>query len=38
MRRAATRVCVAAGLAATVAWPGAAFAASTITGTVTFDG
>jgi plastocyanin len=29
---------VAAGLAATVAWPGAAFAASTITGTVTFDG
>jgi plastocyanin len=29
---------VAAGLAATVAWPGAAFAASTITGTITFDG
>lgn len=36
---AANRVCLAAGLAAAaVAWPGVALAASTITGTVVFDG
>jgi plastocyanin len=30
--------CVAAGLTATLAWPGVALAASTVTGTVTYDG
>ena len=37
-RRTAKRLCLAAGLAAAMVWPGAAHAASTITGTVTFDG
>ena len=37
-RRTAKRLCLAAGLAAAMVWPGAAYAASTITGTVTFDG
>ena len=32
------RLCVAAGLAAASVWPGVAFAASTITGTITYDG
>jgi plastocyanin len=38
MRRTATRVCLAAALAAAAVWPGVAHAASSITGTVTFDG
>ena len=38
MRRTAKRLCVAAGLAAASVWPGVAFAASTITGTITYDG
>lgn len=38
MCRTAKRVCLAAGLMAAMFWPGAAFAASTITGTVTFAG
>jgi plastocyanin len=38
MRRTANRFFVAAGLVASVVWPGVAFAASTITGTVTFAG
>ena len=39
MRRTANKLCLAAGLAAAaVMWPGAALAASTITGTVTYDG
>jgi plastocyanin len=38
IRGAAKKVCLAAGLVAAVAWPGVAFAASTINGTVTFDG
>ena len=33
----ARRVCLTAGMCAVMLWPGAAFAASTITGTVTFD-
>ena len=37
-RRTAKRLCLAAGLAAAMVLPGAAYAASTITGTVTFDG
>lgn len=32
------RLCLAAGLVTLLAWPGVAFAASSITGTVTFDG
>jgi plastocyanin len=38
MRRTASRFVLAAGLVAGLVWPGVAFAASTITGTVTFDG
>ena len=38
MRRTAKRLCLAAGLAAAVVFPGVAEAASTINGTVTFDG
>jgi plastocyanin len=38
MRRTAKTLCLAAGLVATAAWPGVALAASTISGTVTFDG
>jgi plastocyanin len=38
MRRTANRFFLAAGLVASVVWPGVAFAASTITGTVTFAG
>src|SRR5262245_46530221 len=38
MRRTATRLSLTAGLILTAAWPGVAFAASTITGTVTFTG
>ena len=38
MRRMANRLCQAVALVAVAAYPGAAFAASTITGTVTFDG
>jgi plastocyanin len=38
MRRTANRLCLAAGLAAAAVWPGVAFAASSITGTVTFTG
>jgi plastocyanin len=38
MRRTATRLSLAAGLILTAAWPGVAFAASSITGTVTFTG
>jgi len=38
MRRTAKRLCLAAGLVAVVVWPGAALAASSVTGTVTFDG
>ena len=37
-RTAARRFCVAMGLTAAIGWPGAAFAASTINGTVTFAG
>src|SRR5262245_6029247 len=38
MRRTATRLSLAAGLILTAAWPNVAFAASSITGTVTFSG
>ena len=38
LRRAAGTWCVAAGLAVAVVYPGVAFAQSSITGTVTFDG
>ena len=38
MRRTARGLCVAAGLVAATVWPGVAFAASTINGTITFDG
>ncbi|HJZ77718.1 MAG TPA: carboxypeptidase regulatory-like domain-containing protein [Vicinamibacterales bacterium] len=38
MRRTATRLSLAAGVILTAAWPGVAFAASSITGTVTFTG
>jgi plastocyanin len=38
MRITARRLSLVAGLVATAVWPGAAFAASTITGTVTFAG
>ena len=38
MRWIGNRLWVAAGLVAMSVWPGAAFAASTITGTITFDG
>jgi plastocyanin len=38
MRVTGNRLRLAAGLVAVSVWPGAAFAASTITGTVTFDG
>jgi plastocyanin len=38
MHRTAKRLCLAAGLVAVVVWPGAALAASSVTGTVTFDG
>jgi plastocyanin len=38
MRRTAKRLCLAAGLAAALVWPGVALAASSVTGTVTFDG
>src|SRR5258708_39805658 len=38
MRVTGKRVWRAAGLVAMVVWPGVAFAASSITGTVTFDG
>jgi plastocyanin len=38
MRRTAKRLCLAAGLAAAVVWPAVALAASSVTGTVTFDG
>ena len=38
MRRTASRLSLAAGLILTAAWPTVAFAASTITGTVTFNG
>ena len=38
MRVAANRLWLAAGLVAVLIWPGVAVAASTITGTITFDG
>jgi plastocyanin len=38
MRMTGNRVRLAAGLVALSVWPGAAFAASSITGTITFDG
>ena len=38
MRTAANTLCLAAGLVTAAVWPGAAFAASTITGTITYDG
>jgi plastocyanin len=38
MRRTGNRLWLAAGLFAVSVWPGVAFAASSITGTVTFDG
>ena len=38
MRRTGNRLWLAAGLVAVSVWPGVAAAASTITGTVTFDG
>ena len=38
MRWTGKRLCLVAGLVALSMWPGVAFAASTITGTVTFDG
>ena len=38
MRATGKRLWLAAGLVVTVAWPGVALAASTVTGTVTFDG
>lgn len=38
MRVTGKRLCLAAGLVAVSVWPGVAIAASTVTGTVTFDG
>jgi plastocyanin len=38
MRRTANTWCLAAGLVAAAVWPGVAFAASTINGTITYDG
>jgi plastocyanin len=38
MRRTANGLCLAGALVAAALWPGVVFAASTITGTVTFDG
>jgi plastocyanin len=38
MRTAARMLCLAAALVATAVWPGEALAASSVTGTVTFDG
>ena len=38
MRRTGSRLWLAAGLVAVSCWPGVAFAASTVTGTITFDG
>jgi plastocyanin len=38
MHRTAKSLCLAAGLVAVVVWPGVARAASSVTGTVTFDG
>ena len=38
MRRTAKRLYLAAGLVAATVWPGVALAASSVTGTVTFDG
>jgi plastocyanin len=38
MRGRGNRLCLAAGLVAVAMWPGVALAASSITGTVTFDG
>jgi plastocyanin len=38
MRRTAKRLCLAAGLVAAMVWPGVALAASSVSGTVTFDG
>jgi plastocyanin len=38
MCRMVKRLCLAAGLAAAMVWPGTALAASSVTGTVTFDG
>jgi plastocyanin len=38
MHRTATGLCLAAGLIAAAVWPGVAFAASSINGTITFDG
>ena len=38
MRGTGNKLCLAVGLAAAALWPGVAFAASTITGTVNFDG
>jgi plastocyanin len=38
MRRTGNALCLVAGLVALSIWPGAAFAASTVNGTVTFDG
>jgi plastocyanin len=38
MRRTGNKLRLAAGLVAVSVWPGIAFAASTITGTITFDG
>jgi plastocyanin len=38
MRGTGIRLCLAAGLAAVLVWPGVAVAASSVTGTVTFDG
>ena len=38
MRRTANRLCLAVGLIAAAVWPGVALAASSVTGTVTFDG
>ena len=38
MRRTAKGLCVAAGVVAATMWPGLAVAASSINGTITFDG
>ena len=38
MLRTARTLCLSAGLVAAAIWPGAALAASTVSGTVTFDG
>ena len=38
MRRTGNRLWLAASLVAVSVWPGVAFAASTVSGTVTFDG